>query len=115
MSILSLFTVGDSVWKWMHRLGGPGLILLGLADNAPFVSAPAGSVDVFVILLSAHHHEWWVRLHGDTGGGAVGAHYCFGGAVAASGAAAVGAGAASRSAETSTLPEVTFILRSHVV
>jgi len=39
----------------------------------------------------------------------------FGGAVAASGAAAVGAGATSRSAETSTLPEVTFILRSHVV
>jgi membrane protein YqaA with SNARE-associated domain len=42
----------------MHRLGGPGLILLGLADNAPFISAPAGSVDVFVILLSAHRHEW---------------------------------------------------------
>jgi len=43
----------------MHRLGGPGLILLGLADNAPFVSAPAGSVDVFVILLSGHRPEWW--------------------------------------------------------
>jgi membrane protein YqaA with SNARE-associated domain len=43
----------------MHRLGGPGLILLGIADNAPFFSAPAGSVDVFVILLSAHRHEWW--------------------------------------------------------
>jgi uncharacterized membrane protein YdjX (TVP38/TMEM64 family) len=35
------------------------LILLGLADNTPFISAPAGSVDVFVILLSAHHYEWW--------------------------------------------------------
>jgi membrane protein YqaA with SNARE-associated domain len=59
MSILFLFMVAGSVWKWMHRLGGPGLILLGLADNAPFISAPAGSVDVFVILLSAHRHEWW--------------------------------------------------------
>jgi len=49
----------DSVWKWVHRLGGPGLILLGIADNTPFISAPAGSVDVFVILLSAHRHEWW--------------------------------------------------------
>ena len=48
-----------SVWKWIHRLGGPGLILLGIADNAPFVSAPAGSVDVFVIVLSAHNHTWW--------------------------------------------------------
>jgi len=47
------------VWKWIHHLGGPGLILLGLADNTPFISAPAGSVDVFVILLSAHRHEWW--------------------------------------------------------
>ncbi|MGP0018327.1 MAG: YqaA family protein [Candidatus Sulfotelmatobacter sp.] len=35
------------------------MILLGIADNTPFVSAPAGSVDVFVIALSAHHHEWW--------------------------------------------------------
>ncbi|HXJ91573.1 MAG TPA: VTT domain-containing protein [Terriglobia bacterium] len=59
MNILSLLLVADSVWKWIHRLGGPGLILLGLADNAPFISAPAGSVDVFVILLSAHRHEWW--------------------------------------------------------
>jgi membrane protein YqaA with SNARE-associated domain len=62
MSILSLLllVVTDSVWKWIHRLGGPGLILLGLADNTPFVSAPPGSVDIFVIVLSAHHHEWWV-------------------------------------------------------
>lgn len=59
MSILPLFIVPDSVWKWIHRLGGPGLILLGIADNAPFISAPAGSVDVFLILLSAHRHEWW--------------------------------------------------------
>jgi len=51
--------MSDSVWKWIHRLGGPGLILLGIADNAPFFSAPAGSVDAFVILLSAHRHEWW--------------------------------------------------------
>lgn len=49
----------DSVWKWIHGLGGPGLILLGIADSAPFISIPAGSVDVFVILLSAQRHQWW--------------------------------------------------------
>jgi membrane protein YqaA with SNARE-associated domain len=59
MSIPSLLIVVGSVWKWIHRLGGPGLILLGLADNAPFMSASAGSVDIFVILLSAHRHQWW--------------------------------------------------------
>jgi membrane protein YqaA with SNARE-associated domain len=53
------FMLAPAVWKWIHRLGGPGLILLGIADNTPFVSAPAGSVDVFVIVLSAHRHEWW--------------------------------------------------------
>jgi len=54
-----LATLPESVWKWIHRLGGPGLILLGIADNTPFVSAPPGSEDLFVILLSAHCHEWW--------------------------------------------------------
>ena len=58
MSVLSILIMSDSVWKWIHRLGGPGLILLGVADNAPF-GVPAGSEDVFVILLSAHRHEWW--------------------------------------------------------
>ena len=48
-----------TVWKWIHRLGGPGLILLGIADNTPFVSAPPGSVDIFVIVLSAHQPHWW--------------------------------------------------------
>jgi membrane protein YqaA with SNARE-associated domain len=59
MKFLSLTIVTGSVWKWIHHLGGPGLILLGLADNTPFVSAPAGSVDVFLIVLAAHHQEWW--------------------------------------------------------
>jgi len=35
------------------------LILLGLSDNTPFVSAPPGSVDVCVILLAAHRPQWW--------------------------------------------------------
>lgn len=59
MTFLSLFLWSDSVWKWIHRLGGPGLILLGIADSAPFIDAPPGSVDVCVILFSAQHHGWW--------------------------------------------------------
>jgi membrane protein YqaA with SNARE-associated domain len=58
--VLGLIVVPDSLWKWVHGLGGLGLILLGLADNAPFVSAPPGSEDVFVIFLSAHRPQWWV-------------------------------------------------------
>jgi len=54
-----LSAAGNSAWKWLRRLGGPGLILLGIADNAPFVSAPPGSVDVLVVLLSAASHDLW--------------------------------------------------------
>jgi len=46
------------IWTWVHRLGGPGLILLGLADNS-VVPIP-GSMDVFVIVLAAHHRGWWI-------------------------------------------------------
>jgi membrane protein YqaA with SNARE-associated domain len=62
MSILSLFLMTDSAWKWIHRLGGPGLILLGIADNAPFIPVPAGSVDICVILFSSHH-GWWAYYY----------------------------------------------------
>jgi membrane protein YqaA with SNARE-associated domain len=49
----------ESAWKWIHGLGGPGLIFLGILDNTPFISAPPGSIDLFVILLAAHRHDWW--------------------------------------------------------
>ena len=61
MGILSVIIVAASVWKWIHRLGGPGLFLLGMGDNAPF-GVPAGSVDVCIILFSAHH-GWWVYYY----------------------------------------------------
>jgi len=48
------------VWKWIHSLGVPGLILLGILDNAPFLSTPAGGVDAIVILLAWHNRGWWV-------------------------------------------------------
>ena len=59
MPTVSLLMMSDSVWRWFHRLGGPGLILLGLSDNTPFISAPPGSIDVCVILLAAHRPQWW--------------------------------------------------------
>jgi len=41
----------------LHKLGGPGLILIGLADNS-IVPLP-GSMDVFTIILASHNPEWW--------------------------------------------------------
>jgi membrane protein YqaA with SNARE-associated domain len=55
-SLLSVLAANE-IWKWMERFGGPGLILLGLADNS-VVPLP-GSMDVAIILLTAHHRAWW--------------------------------------------------------
>jgi membrane protein YqaA with SNARE-associated domain len=47
-----------SALRWLIHLGGPGLILLGLADNS-VVPLP-GSTDIVTILLAAHHSVMWV-------------------------------------------------------
>src|SRR5262249_49343212 len=42
---------------WLRRLGGPGLLLLGIADSS--VIPLTGSMDVLTILLAAHRPTWW--------------------------------------------------------
>ena len=44
-------------WGWVVRLGGLGLILVGLIDNS-FIPIPGG-MDLLTLLLSAHRKEWW--------------------------------------------------------
>jgi membrane protein YqaA with SNARE-associated domain len=46
-----------SIWRQLRRLGGPGLILLGIADNS--VIPLTGSMDVLTIWLAARHREPW--------------------------------------------------------
>ena len=46
-----------SALRWLIHLGGPGLILLGIADNS-LIPLP-GSTDVVTILLAAHHRTLW--------------------------------------------------------
>jgi membrane protein YqaA with SNARE-associated domain len=66
----------SAVWNWVHRLGGPGLILLGLADNS-VVPLP-GSVDALTIILSAHRKEmWWYYAVMATIGGVVGGYLTY--------------------------------------
>src|ERR1700759_4170291 len=45
------------VWTWLVRLGGPGLVLLGIADNS--VIPLTGSMDVLTIWLAAGHRTLW--------------------------------------------------------
>jgi membrane protein YqaA with SNARE-associated domain len=46
-----------TMWQHLRRLGGPGLILLGIADNS--VVPLTGSMDVLCIWLAARHREPW--------------------------------------------------------
>jgi membrane protein YqaA with SNARE-associated domain len=45
------------MWQRLRRLGGPGLVLLGIADNS--VIPLTGSMDVLTIWLAARHREPW--------------------------------------------------------
>lgn len=47
-----------SALRWLIHLGGPSLILLGLADNS-LIPMP-GSTDIVTILLAAHRRDMWV-------------------------------------------------------
>ena len=45
------------VWRWLVRLGGPGLVVLGIADNS--VIPLTGSMDVLTMWLAARHRDLW--------------------------------------------------------
>jgi membrane protein YqaA with SNARE-associated domain len=57
MKSLAATLVETGLWQWILRLGGPGLIIVGLVDNS--VIPIPGGMDFFVILLTAHRREWW--------------------------------------------------------
>ncbi len=46
-----------TIFRRLRRLGGPGLVLLGIADNS--VVPLTGSMDVLTIWLAARHREPW--------------------------------------------------------
>lgn len=57
LAAVLVWSASSAVWTWLHRLGGVGLVVLGLADSS-LIPLP-GSMDVFTILLSAHNRPWW--------------------------------------------------------
>jgi membrane protein YqaA with SNARE-associated domain len=46
-----------SVWHKLRQMGGPGLVLLGIADNS--IIPLTGSMDVLCIWLAARHRQPW--------------------------------------------------------
>ena len=69
----ALLSIYFSVGAWLERLGGLGLVLLGLADNS-IVPLP-GSMDALTVILSARQENWWPYYAAmATIGGIVGAY-----------------------------------------
>lgn len=57
LSAVALLASKNSALRWLLGLGGPGLLVLGVADNS-IIPMP-GSDDVATILLAAHHRDMW--------------------------------------------------------
>jgi membrane protein YqaA with SNARE-associated domain len=77
MSIQLHFFIAISVWTRLRRLGGVGLVLLGLADSS-VVPLP-GSMDVLTIYLAARHPDlWWYYAIMATVGAVIGGYITYG-------------------------------------
>jgi membrane protein YqaA with SNARE-associated domain len=64
------------LWRQLRRMGGPGLVLLGIADNS--VIPLTGSMDVLTIWLAARHREpWFYYAMMATVGGVVGGYITY--------------------------------------
>jgi membrane protein YqaA with SNARE-associated domain len=58
MHLVAAGAVKTTFWHVLLRLGGPGLILLGLLDNSA-IPLP-GSMDALTVILAASHKDlWW--------------------------------------------------------
>jgi membrane protein YqaA with SNARE-associated domain len=69
-------SAAHSFRRWLFRLGGVGLIALGLADNS-VVPLP-GSMDATTILLSSAHREfWWYYALMATAGAVLGGYVTY--------------------------------------
>lgn len=75
LHLLAIF-LGTTIRHWLFRLGGLGLIALGLADNS--VIPLPGSMDAFTVLLSSGHRElWWYYAIMATAGAVIGGYVTY--------------------------------------
>jgi membrane protein YqaA with SNARE-associated domain len=76
MDLIAAITLKNTILHLVKRLGGPGLIALGLLDNS-VVPLP-GSMDAGTVLLAAAQHEpWWYYAIMATIGGVIGGYLTY--------------------------------------
>ncbi|MBS1851947.1 MAG: VTT domain-containing protein [Acidobacteria bacterium] len=57
MPPFAIFLAVSGIVRWLRNLGGPGLLLLGVADSS--VVPLTGSMDALTIWLAASQRGWW--------------------------------------------------------
>jgi membrane protein YqaA with SNARE-associated domain len=76
MHAIAAITLRRTLLHLVRRLGGPGLIALGLLDNS--VIPLPGSMDAATVLLAAAQHEpWWYYAIMATIGGVAGGYLTY--------------------------------------
>ena len=76
MHIFAAGVLKSTLWHALRRLGGPGLIFLGLLDNS-VVPLP-GSMDALTLIMAATHKDlWWYYAVMATIGSLIGGYLTF--------------------------------------
>jgi membrane protein YqaA with SNARE-associated domain len=76
MHFIAVAAAKAGFWHMFRRLGGPGLILLGLLDNSA-IPLP-GSMDALTLVLAASHKDlWWYYAIMATIGSLVGGYLTY--------------------------------------
>lgn len=73
---IAAFALKQTALQWVQRLGGPGLIAVGIMDSSviPF----PGGMDFFTILLAMSHRElWWYYAIMATIGSLIGSYFTY--------------------------------------
>ena len=76
MHLLAAALVKKTLLHMIRRLGGPGLIALGLIDNS-LIPLPGGMDAATILLAAAHHEPWWYYAIMATVGALLGGYFTY--------------------------------------
>ena len=76
MHLAAAIVVHKTIWHILRRLGGPGLIILGLVDNS-FIPIPGGMDACTILLAAAHKEPWWYYAIMATIGSVIGGYLTY--------------------------------------
>jgi len=76
MQLLAAAVFRKTLMHVVKRLGGPGLIGLGLVDNS-VIPLPGGMDAATILLAAAHHEPWWYYAIMATVGAVIGGYMTY--------------------------------------